>query len=605
MAGLAAGVGGSNVRFRLKEQTLLDYIQTFPIPEALLPPRLRALLAPVDLTPDHRVDVTVRHEVDPHGPDQEYTHMLMAVVHDIAGLKLQDIDQTGSGVVYSSQPDVDTQGGIRNFNPTVSGHDYIVSSNGGNSFSGFQLSDKVWIALGLTPRTIGATHQLLTYDDLSAPEFGIAEGEVSTEYHYTAKRNVRWTMSNEYLRRYLWMRDAHGVRIFFYQKLFVDEPQLRNLMNGQRHALIKPAGGWYELDIREVPGGLLVQLWAIVAAVEPQQCPLQTGNGLQWPGTSGLMTHQRANALVNFTPIYLNDRFLERYEQNSLYDTMPVFIPNAWHCGPSYKGQWGFTGFQRVGRNLIRASLRDVYKGVPDREILRAFADAIPTAKIAGYDLTEEHIVSKTSRLAEALLTLGDNLEEVARSLGMPDVSTDIVKLSRSRIVADQWRDYPELSKLAQVAPLDMTEQAFLARCKSIHEFWQRIPNGFIKTLLERNGQQRNDIKSFGSAKLLQALSNTLERLNAAGERLDTFAGSSDVLDLNRRNSNVAALFKTNDLRIADAHNAGGVLVHLDEMGFDIAGLNNGYGRALDYVFDQVIDTFNHVNGQLGDLISR
>jgi hypothetical protein len=581
------------------------YIDEFPIPEKVLPPILRALLEPVGLAPDLRVEITTRYDFDHYGPAREYVHMLMAVVREPEKLALSQIGEAGDGVVYASRPDVRDAGGLEQFAPSVSGHEYLVASNGGGSFFGFQLAEKVMIALGLTPRAFGGTHQKLSYDDLHAPEFGIAEGEASTEYYFTSKRDVHWTMTNAHLRRYLWMRGAHGVRIFFYEKQFNDIPDLRKLMNGKSHVDLKEDGGWCEVDIREFQGGLLVQVWAVVAAVTPELCPEPTADELEWPGFPGPMTHHRANGLIHMDPVYFDDRFLEHYEQNSLFDTMPVSRSGQWLCGPSYQGQWGFSDFVRVGRNLIRAPLREVYKGVYDREIIRAHAHVLTAAKAAEFDHNEEHVVAKTARLANQLLDLGDNLAALAAAVGLPQSADKIVDLSREAIRKNQWRDYPALTRLAQVAPLTMTEQAFLARCKSIHEFWQRIPNSFLKDLLEKSGQKRDDVKPLASAKLLQGLTNTLERLNKNGERADAFEGSADPLDLTDRNASVAALFKTNDLRIADAHNAGGALKHLEDMGFDIAGVNQGYGRALDHVFDSVINAFQQVNDQLDALLNR
>lgn len=69
------------------------------------------------------------------------------------------------------------------------------------------------------------------------------------------------------------MRGAHGVRVFFYEALLPDEPQLRATMNGEAHVRIHPNNGWYDLDIRELEGGLLIQVWATVKAIPPELCP--------------------------------------------------------------------------------------------------------------------------------------------------------------------------------------------------------------------------------------------------------------------------------------------------------------------------------------------
>jgi hypothetical protein len=584
---------------------LIDYVNDCPIPPALQPPRLRALLEPAGAGADLRIDVTSRFDEDHYGLNRECAHMIMAVVRDVDALALKDFRETGAGVVNQSRPDVSERGGLAEFNVSISGHDYIVASNGDGSFYGYQLADKVWIGLGLTPRAEGGKGQKLTYDDLSAPVFGVAEGEISTKYHYSPDRNARWNMSNDYLRRYLWMRGAHGVRLFYYEKRFEDLPELRTLMKGEPHVDIKPENGWCEIGIREFKGGLLVQMWAVVAAVSPELCETPDVETLEWPGAPGPMTYARASAYIHGAPVFLDDRFLERYEQNSLFDTMPTRAGAVWLCGPSYQGQWSFTDCERAGRNLIRASVRKLYAGLPDREIAYAHSFVLSAEKAAEFDQAEEHIVSKTARFADVLLALGDHLEILGGAVGAPKPAADIVDLSRADLKANQWRNYPELSRLAQTAPLAITEQAFLSRCKSLHEFWQRIPNGYLKALLERSGHPRDAVKQLKSAKLLQGLTNMLERLNADGERLDAFAGAADAADLQRRNVGMGALFTVNDLRLADAHHAGETLAHLESLDFDISRVNEGYGRAVDHVFDSVIDAFSHINAQLDSLIRR
>jgi hypothetical protein len=587
--------------------TMINYLEDFPIEAAVLPNRLRSLLEPVGKNPNLRVDVTTRYENDPYGPNSEHVHMIMALSPDKGPGIVKTFSETGHGVVYFSQPDISECGGLKEFKISVSGLDYVVMSQGGGSFYGFQLAEKVLVALGLTPRLLGGDHQKLIYDDLSLPEFGVAEGEVSTEYHYTSKRNVNWTMSNEYLRRYLWMRGAYGVRLLFYQAILKDQPELRAHMQGKKHAKLTPQDGWYDLDIREHKGGLLVQVWAMVHSIEPKLCLEPSAEGLIWPGVDGPMTDARANALIATMPVYLDDRFLEKYEQSSFYETVPWNDEHAWRCNPSYGGQWSFTDCVRVGRNLVRVPMRELYKPKPEREIVHAHAHVLDPVKVKEFDKSEEHIVCKTGRYVEQLLRLADILCVLGQHFGEPGDANDIVWISRAELRANGWHSYPELTRLAQVAPLDMTEQAFLSRCKSIHELWQKIPNAYLRKLIVHAGHPPATVNQggFGSLRLLQTLTNILERLNRDGESRDAFGTDADPDDLSTRNAALAPLFINNDLRIADAHHAGETLALLETLGFDVASVNQGYGRALDYVFDGVISAFEHVNGQLETMLMR
>jgi hypothetical protein len=59
-------------------------------------------------------------------------------------------------------------------------------------------------------------------------------------------------------------------------------------------------------------------------------------------------------------------------------------------------------------------------------------------------------------------------------------------------------------------------------------------------------------------------------------------------------------------LRIADAHDTfANALPRLQDLGFDTASLQQGYGRALDFVLDGVIVSFSNLNGPLGRVLDR
>ena len=299
-------------------------------------------------------------ESDPYGEEAEHLSLLMAVVPGANGGPINVLDEAGHGVVEYSVPFGDKCGCSSAFSPSISSYDYIVAAWGDGSFYTFNLAEKVGMTLGLTPRCVGNDQQRLVYDDLGLPEFGVAEGEVSSDYHWNLKRAVSWRMSNEYLRRYLWLRGARGVRAFYYSAQLADVREVRAIMEGKSHVVCKPAEGvaWYELDVREHKGGLLLQLWPSVEAVMPVLCPEQSADGILWPGDPQPMTHARANALLEHYPVYLNDRFLQKYEQSTFYDSTPVHVWGHWHCSPSYRGQWSFTECQRVGRNLIQPKAR-------------------------------------------------------------------------------------------------------------------------------------------------------------------------------------------------------------------------------------------------------
>ncbi|KTT33945.1 hypothetical protein RSA46_15705 [Pseudomonas oryzihabitans] len=586
----------------------IDYLEAFPLPLSCMPERLKQLLAPVGMSPRQMVEVAALYEHDQYGAEAEHLHLLMAVVPLSQEVPLEVLDEGACGVVEYSVPAGKVRGCSASFTPSISGYDYIVASWGDGSFYTFNLAEKVWMTLGLAPRCVGNEHQRMVFDDLGLPEFGVAEGEVSSEYHWSLKRPVSWRMSNEYLRRYLWLRGARGVRVFYYSAQLPDSPEIRSIMGDESHVVRVPADGiaWYELDIREHKGGLLLQLWASVEAITPELCPEQTAEGILWPGHAHAMTRARADALVGSDLVYLDDRFLQKYEQSAFYDSIPVHVWGRWQCSPSYRGQWSFTECRRIGRNLIQVPMRELYKPKPDREIVHARSFAVDPAYLADVDLDEEHVVAKVQRLLDVLLQLGDGLSALGAVVGISKSAEELTGFRRAEVEANGWLAYPALSRLAQVAPLNMTQQMFLARCKSLHEVWQRVPNGYLKSLLEHAGCPRASVKDLGSLKLLQALLNVIERLNVHEETSDAFASGTEPEGWKDRNVAVAALFLNNDLRIADAHEAmEQCLSTLQQLGFDIATVNAGYGQALDFVMDGVIDALSKVSVSIQCLIRR
>lgn len=257
-------------------------------------------------------------------------------------------------------------------------------------------------------------------------------------------------------------------------------------------------------------------------------------------------------------------------------------------------------------QNWIEVELRDLYKGVPIRETLHAHAHALDPVIVKQHDINEEHIVSKVDRFLAQMLLIGENLSLLGVALGIEKPAFELLGFSKNAVEADGWLNYPQVTKLAQVAPLDMTQQGFLARCKSVHEIWQKLPDGFIKQILEALGVPRKSIASHGTLKLLQYLLNILERFDKNCEAPDALKSTEEPDGWNAKNDDIAMLFVNYDLRIADAHDSVSKIVErLQDQGFDTATLHQGHGRALDFVLDGVIDSFAAINRPLNRILAR
>lgn len=583
----------------------MSKIDDFPIPNDLIPALLEKLLSvETNEHPDEMIDISMSYEHDMHGDDREYVHMTMAVVPERNAENVGVLSETRDGSVSFSIPCITDKGGLYEYSPSISGHDYIVASWKNGSFFSYHLAEKVWMSLGLSARCVGNDTQTLTYDDLSLPMFGIAHGDVSNEYYYAPKKNVSWVMRNDYLRKYLWMRGSVGMRVFFYEKSLPDCHELRALMEGKSHVKFRPKGSWYELDIREFKGNLLIQVWATAPSTYPELCVFTDVKGLLWPGNKQTANQRLSGegAMVDY--IYLDDSVLMKYETNKIYDTVPYV--GGVNCNPSYGGQWSFEGMHRIGRNVIKVSIYSLYKGIPDAEILNARRYALDNSKLPTDFEVVENIVSKTNRFTENLLMLGDQLSILAQSCGITKTPLEITKLDRTEIYNNGWHDFPELCMLAQVAPSEMTQQDFLARCKVMHEVIHRVSTGLLKKLLEYAGAAKKDVSQLASLKLLERLLNIFQTLSDNDESLSAFENCVENVEWNRRNDGVKFLYNLNELRLIDAHLKGDdPLTILQTLGFDRAQINNGYGVALDYIFDGVIEEIGEIVKNISNVVNN
>ena len=587
---------------------MIDYMNEFPLPMSCVPLTLKALLSQesIDIS-DSKINVTTRFEKNQYMDGYEYLHMLMVCIpeKDIQSLKV--LPESTEGTVKSSTPTCDKAGGIYPTQTNVSGYDYIVASWGDGARYSYNLAEKVWMTLGLSPRVIGNDEQKIIYDDLSLPIIGVSEGDVASEFEFNLKRNVYWTMRNDYLRKYLWMTGCYGVRVFFYEGYLDDSREVQQLLSGNSHYNKILGNGWGELDIREIDGRLLLQLWASVVAISPKLCSEQDIYSLIWPGDSQPITRNQVRNIRSNKYAYLDDRFLEKYEKNKVFSAVPFKVHNGFSSCPSYKGQWGFRDCKRVGRNIIKVPFYELYRGIPDQEVYHAHQYAVSEEEFIARDIAEEHIVSKVDRLLLQLIDLSENLSKLVKATNgeiMPP--TEFSEFERRLYDEEGFRNFPIIQRMAQVTPLDMCQQDFLSRCKTLNEIIVRLKVGSLRKVLRMLGASKNEVSNLQGLKLLQGISNILEYLNEQLEDKDSLDGAAEIIDWKKENSMIAPLFVNNDLRNAESHESvEEAIKFLERLGFDTSTVSSGYGKALDFLLDRVIDSIKSINRNITDLLNR
>ena len=587
---------------------IIDYINEFPLPMSCVPLTLKSLLSQesVDIS-DSKINVTTRFEKNQYTNGYEHLQMLMACVPEKDVQSLKVLPESVEGTVKSSTPICDEAGGIYPIQTNVSGYDYIVASWGDGARYSHNLAEKVWMTLGLSPRVIGNDEQKIIYDDLSLPIIGVSEGDVASEFEFNLKRDVYWTMRNDYLRKYLWMTGCYGVRVFFYEAYLDDGAEVQQLLNGDSYYNKVIGNGWGELDIREIDGKLLLQLWASVIAISPVLCNEQDIYSLIWPGDSQPITRKQVRDIRSNKYAYLDDRFLEKYEKNKVFNAVPFKVYNNFSSCPSYKGQWGFRDCKRVGRNIIKVPFYELYRGIPDQEVYHAHQYAVSEEEFIARDRAEEHIVSKVDRLLLQLIELSENLPKLVKAVnGEIILSSQFIEFDRDSYDSEGFKDFPIFQRMAQVAPLDMYQQDFLSRCKTLNEIIVRLKVGTLRRVLRALGANKDDVTNLQGLKILQGILNILGHLNEQFEDKSALLGSAKVIDWKKENSIIAPLFVNNNLRNAESHESVEEAINvLEKLGFDTSTVSSGYGKALDFLLDGVIDSIKSINRNIVDLINR
>lgn len=582
---------------------MFDYISKLPLPVEQIPQGLKDLLFIEDNSnPQRDVTVTHRYERNKYQDDYDYTHMIMAVVPEDDVAKLSVLRESSEGVVTYSTPYCTEKGAAWGIDISISGYGYIVASWGSGSHYSFFLAEDVWMKLGLKPRLIGDDEQKVLFDEVASPSYGVAQGNVSSEYYFKSNKDVKWTMRNDYLRKYLWMKGCVGVKVFYFEAFIERTKEVLGLLSGSNQFVLKLP--WIDLNIVDHGDRIILQAWGTVQSVQPVLCVELDVNTLIWPGHTVPMTRSRASDYTKIEYVYVDDAFLTKYEKDKTYEAIPFFYNDHYQVSPSYGAQWAFRDCIRIGRNLVKMPFYELYRGVPEMEVYHVFEYAKDENLIDVNSLDVEHIVSKTFRFARELANINENLVSLGRCLDVPLSGSDIFEYNKDELDAEGLRNYPVLQKLSHVASSDMQEQDFLARCKTINEIINKIKIGTLKKLSIAMGVNAKDVERLQTLKLLQGILNFTDVIIEQNEEPSALKNANELTIFNSPNLKLSALFINNDLRNAEAHEAVGKSIeHLANLGFDCATLASGYSHALDFIFDKIIKSLNDFNENLNKIL--
>lgn len=566
---------------------MINYIDDLPLPNHLIPSKLKELLSPIDDSPLNNIEVACAYETT---QSREIFCNMTTVTVPLDKINNLPLLYLNHGVV-STGPDNDSEG-MCDGNYTIGGYYSLISSWGNGSLFTYNLSDRFWMTLGLTPRC--HCNDTISWDDISNDETDIAFGELSTEYCYEYKRNVSWKIRNDYLRKYLWHLGHAAVRVFYYEQDFPRTKELEEIIGKNGYFKDINNNKWYDFRLfvhRGFPDKICLQVEASVVVALPELCPEKTLEDIIWPDLHRSITRYQARAMSFSDRAYFSDNLLKHFENKKDY----TIVPTSGYI--RYKDVWAFRDCTRVKRNYISMPYCKIFEGMDVRTIITLSRFAVSKKEV---DAAEdcENIAAKTVRFKDAFLLLGDNLSKLLSILTAQNIlAEDIIQMSKKDLEYEGWYSNERLFKMAKVAPLDMSQDDFLSRCKTVNELFNQIPIGPLKKIALSSGINSDDIKNFRSIKLLHGIKNILDYLFSNHLKISDFKDYPEELKWTEENPSTLGLFVLNDLRQIDAHDkSGNPLNEMKKLGFDVSTCRQGYGKALDFMYDTIIDFLDDFN---------
>jgi hypothetical protein len=205
----------------------------------------------------------------------------------------------------------------------------------------------------------------------------------------------------------------------------------------------------------------------------------------------------------------------------------------------------------------------------------------------------------RASEFVYSFLEPADTLSGLSNDLGLVFTPEDISQFSVEEVKYKGWWTFANFRSIGHVSPLTMPFPDFLARCKDLFAVLDCQRKSPLLQIVVKLGLDKLKVSGFESLKLLSTICQLSTLANSQGLSLVEYSiHAADQWDTTATIDGLKPLFALNGLRIASAHN----LLNedgkkaLDVFGIDSAACHDGWGRALDRVYDDLIKSLRSVN---------
>jgi hypothetical protein len=576
----------------------------------VLPASLFHLSAPVALTSDeHFVVAEVSSEpVGPYSGTRLFATALVPldlvdeVIRNPGGIGWE-VESWGPlpfvdpGVSYDSAFWINgRQGGERfeTLTPSWSRHNRRV----------FTIDSGFLMCYGLVPRLVESTAEII-WDDPSRPRHDVVRMTPLSRYDmrggYTT---ARVSVDRDYLEDYLSVKRCAAVGVYYEERYSKDDAVFAGLVRNSGYLELTLPGRKVKLKL--LPdwgaGPQYSEVWGCTLVLKPTSRPISEEEiePLRWPDYPKLLTERDARGVGGpFEYVYVRDAVLESYESRPDFTVIPM-------SGSVYHGSWwSVSDCRRVLRNHISVELHKLYEGSGNDTIRHYNAHAVSRAE-AEKDRVSfggRHIGERANEVIANFVRVVDALQGL---LARCNISESASAVSTATVKYEGWWRMGEFRALGHVVPLKLDRDRFLARCKELYKLLESLREAPLRRALLCLGLSADPLKDYRSFKLLGVLLSLQAMANDRG--LDLVRDSAAIAGQWKTQSDVGilrSLLALNELRQLDSHPQGSDFEKRLKSALAIFGVSlnetaNGWGLALDKIYDEIAERLGEIAGHLG-----
>jgi len=446
----------------------------------------------------------------------------------------------------------------------------------------------------------------MSWDDLDGPVYDVVRVvPVSTYSAPSTHTTARVVVRRDYLEDYLSRKDCAAVATFWDERFSFDDPEVAALIGKNGLNLEQPGREMWFMSMHLDTANQVSQVWGCALLLKPGRRPISDPPEpkLIWPDRREPI--RGTGRQISFEPsesVYVSDEVLMEYEKQSEF----VISPEEGFV--SYDGRWSVSYCHRSGRNIIELELRKLYEGAP-LDVIKHYNKFAVSEAVAERDSQingTRHVGIRARDLIQKFLQLADTLSVLCDAAGLSFTQEDVGQLNGAEVAYKGWWTLGNLRALGHVIPMKLQFPDFLGRCTDIFKFLENLRPAPLRQVLIRLGLKKEDIGQFGSVKLLGTVSQLA--LICRQEGLDLIADSGQVCvkwDPTQKVGAFERLFALNILRTSDAHTpstaaAGKVSGALEAFKIEEAANRNGWGKAVDEIYDQTTGALEEINHLIG-----